>query len=517
MDARAAGKALIPLALSLAALASLIALYVGGHPFQSALVNSDAFYLPTLFDDLFAGGGRLRDWYLTPAPYFFPDFVLYLPAYLLGADTYQQVLLFALLQLGLIGVAILFIARNALPGNRSAAAALAFVILVWLAVNGEPPLSLLAVSAHHGGAFLALLAALALWLRIDADDCSRATLRMRLALCLLTLSTVLSDALFVVQAIVPLVGAALLCRGDGRIVNVARRLALPVLVASLLGFKAYKRVVAKPMRYDTHFGLGHLKQNVHALRGMFDPVFSSAPLLGVAVVAFAAFGLVCLLRCIAGRPAWLPRALHLLVVFSTLSMAGAVLSLAFSLDLTLAPRYLMPVFALPVIVGSLLLAHWLGKRFAAPGQVAAALCSASLAVAGWHAMAARAGAARFYGPDLACIDDALADPSLRNGIAQYWDAKRIQAVSRRHLTLAQYESDLAEMRWITSERFFQPSYDFAIVDDREKPEFTLPRDRLAAINGEPARSVRCGDRTVLIYGHGKLRVTNPSSGATARN
>ena len=39
--------------------------------------NSDLLYLPTLFKDLTEWGGHLFEWRLTPAPYFFPDMLLY--------------------------------------------------------------------------------------------------------------------------------------------------------------------------------------------------------------------------------------------------------------------------------------------------------------------------------------------------------------------------------------------------------------------------------------------------------
>ncbi len=61
-------------------------------------MHSDALYLPVLFEDVLRRGGSLGDWFLTPAPYFFPDFPLYLLAWLGGAGVFAQTTLFALLQ-----------------------------------------------------------------------------------------------------------------------------------------------------------------------------------------------------------------------------------------------------------------------------------------------------------------------------------------------------------------------------------------------------------------------------------
>ena len=43
-------------------------------------------------------GGHLGDWYLTPAPYFFPDYIVYLVAHLLGPSIYVRIAIFAAAQ-----------------------------------------------------------------------------------------------------------------------------------------------------------------------------------------------------------------------------------------------------------------------------------------------------------------------------------------------------------------------------------------------------------------------------------
>src|SRR5258706_4977859 len=69
---------LVALALLLLGMTDVVIFYLAGHPFRSYLIeNSDLLYLPTLFSDLLSRGGRLSDWFLTPAPYFFPDYPIY--------------------------------------------------------------------------------------------------------------------------------------------------------------------------------------------------------------------------------------------------------------------------------------------------------------------------------------------------------------------------------------------------------------------------------------------------------
>ncbi len=78
---------IIAFVLLILSLDNIIVFYLGGHSFRGYLVeNSDLLYLPTLFSDLISKRGRISDWFLTPAPYFFPDYlvivVLFLAHYL---------------------------------------------------------------------------------------------------------------------------------------------------------------------------------------------------------------------------------------------------------------------------------------------------------------------------------------------------------------------------------------------------------------------------------------------------
>jgi hypothetical protein len=113
---------------------------------------------------------------------------------------------------------------------------------------------------------------------------------------------------------------------------------------------------------------------------------------------------------------------------------------------------------------------------------------------------------KYYPGDMACIDDVLEKENINNGIAQYWDAKHIQNLSRLKLNIAQYFDNLSEMHWITSKKYFKPAYDFAIITEAAHPPFKLSLDALTSINGKPKLIKACGSRTVYIYGKDQMRV-----------
>jgi len=159
---------LLPLLLPAFAVACLAVCYLSGHPLRAGLLNADALYLPMLFDDLLTRGGRLSDWYLTPAPCFFPDYPLYLAAWWMAPTSYYQIIVFGVLQCALLFGAVALLARALGARAVLPAAACSLTLFAWLAASGREPFVLLLSNAYHFGGFLAVLLAAA-WLRFEAS------------------------------------------------------------------------------------------------------------------------------------------------------------------------------------------------------------------------------------------------------------------------------------------------------------------------------------------------------------
>jgi hypothetical protein len=500
-------RILLPLVLFALGLMSLVVTYRAGHAYQTYVFNSDGLYLPTLFADLFGRGGQLRDWYLTPAPYLFPDALLYLVAYLGGNGPHRQILLFAMFQLTLAGVATAFIARTVSRSNAVLAAVLSVLLLLWLALTSREPFSELLTSAYHGGAFLATLACVALWLTLTdpgRDPGPRARRAMLAAMALLAFLTCLSDNLFLVQTLLPFAATAFLL--DARSWRRYRPAAL-ILAAGLLGSASYKLVIARDTRYPASFGLSRLDVNLADLGKIAVDSFTAVPAFGIVFLAMTAWSLALTVRHLRGRSSPLPKPFVWLALFSTLSLVATLLAVLFSSRLQVTPRYLIPVFCWPVILAVLVLVHYLGKLFLPAGLAAGLAVVAVLGIDAHQARGERLSTDTYYNDELACLDAALgAEPGLRHGIAQYWDAKSVQAFSKQQIVLAQYLPSLEEHRWITSSKFFRERYDFAIVATDPASAGGLERARIVKLNGEPRKSAVCDKRTLMIYGPQQLRV-----------
>jgi len=516
-----------------AAIGALLAILHAGHPAQAHLVHSDALYLPVLFEDILRRGGSLGDWFLTPAPYFFPDFPLYLLAWLGGAGIASQLTAFALLQTLCLAGALQLVLRRLVPAASLAATAALTALFILLGLHADDPFVRLFSSAHHYGAFLAALLLGALWLALDTDAGTKRKHQHALAaaVAILVFLTTLSDALFLVQAVAPLAAAAWLSGRSGALgprsasssapgASPLRRIALLLVLPALLAMLSYRFVVAHPTRYPSRLGLSRLAANAEELGTICATLFGPRPLLAAALLCTLLAGAACAFACLRPhRPvlAWLARPPLLILVFATCSTLATAAVMLLSTNVQPVPRYLIAPLSWLLVAGAALLARLLGRHFGAAALALALLFAGLLGHEAWRLRGAGNSAQYFYPPQIACIDAALAAGGASHGIAQYWDAKRLQGLSRQDLTLAQYTGDLARMDWITSQRFYRERYDFAILAPAEAPAFRLPLQQLTAINGPALRTVHCGDRSVLLFGKGRLRtVPAASTSAAAR-
>lgn len=493
--------------LPLFAIACLVVCYLTGHAMRPGLINADAMYLPTLAEDLLRHGGRLSDWYLTPAPYLFPDGPMFLPAYLLGSDAYRQLIIFGAIQCAAVWGAAYVLGRALRVDAALPCAAFSLVLLAWLALSGLDPFVLLLSAGFHFGSFIVGVLVVAGWLRFEENG-ARRTLW---AVCALAVVTALCDSLLLVQIALPLA-----CAGTLRallepdyLAGRRRRMLLPWVpaLAALVGHLGYRVLVTNRMRYNPHVDLQHVGANLRDVGAIVRGLWEAMPLAVLGWFAFLAFALACTLRLMQRRdPFGLPRRLAWLLVFWLISLAGMLTVELLVYNLPVAARYFVVAACWPVLLAPLMAAHLLRGRAPAPILLATVICAIGIGAATARQWQAHPIETSHYPAEVACLDQALAGTDLHDGIAQYWDAKTFQHFSRRNIVLAQYIYNLEELRWINTGRIFKPAYDFALVGPRgDKPHY-IPEDQLLAINGEPAARVSCGAYTVLLYGRGKMKV-----------
>ncbi|MCP3972210.1 MAG: hypothetical protein GY717_18185 [Rhodobacteraceae bacterium] len=500
----------VAISLVCASGAVLVLNYLSEPLFQRLVFNSDALYLPALFTDLFEKAGSIQDWHLTPAPYFFPDFPMYGLAHFLGSDTYDRILVFALLQMAVTFGLLVALCRSLGAGHAGLTAAAILTILTGLAQTGQLPFAYILVSAHHYGIFLVSLAMLALWLRDGQytawHDRPRASRWTMLALAYLT---TLSDSLFLLQLALPLL-LTVWALHPGRVPlrGVWRLPAFPVFVAALAGPATLSvcRAIWSVSEHNSPLGIGP---------GNFPQFFeilwtSAAAVPGFAALLLAYFALLAIAvkRRRDGHSDTGARAgYYWLALFSGAAMVTMLIGGTVLTDKQMSARYLIAVHSWPVILCVAGLALWMPKysRLAPVAAALAALCFAGFATDGL--VKAKGLSGRYYPAHLACIDEALEAQGGRAGISNYWDAKHAMSFSRLELTLALHLSDLSPDYWITSRAYYLGAYDFALIDENRSGLRKLSAERIVAINGQPEQTVRCNQHTLLLYRRGGLRVS----------
>lgn len=497
------------LILPLFAIGCMALSYLTGHELRDTLLHADALYLPALFDDLLRRGGRLSDWYLTPAPYHFPDFLLYLPAWLLGPNGYLQIVIFAALQCVLLFCATYALARETGKHTALPCAALSLVVLLGLALSNREPFVLLLSSAFHAGGFVSGVLFVFAWTR-HARTGARSALW---AACALAFLSTLSDSLFLLNAALPLAcaGAARVLLDRSYLAGRHKRRALPwaLLGAAWFGHLGYKVLVMNRTRYSPHMDLSRLDANFRNLHAIAMQLWDTLPLFALCWLAFLGFAAACAARLALRHepPFALSRQLAWLLVFWLVSTAGSLAVSLLVYDPPVVARYFISAACWPVLLAPMVAASLLRARGAAVMLTAALAGCAAIGAATVRQSQGHPLQTDYYPDDVACIDRALAArEDLQHGIAEYWDAKPVQYFSHRGITLAHHDDQLAESRWIINKRYFRPAYDFALIGPQRPAPYNIPPARLEALNGKPVAEVRCGGYSVLLYGRDKLKV-----------
>jgi len=513
---RPALQSALALLLALLGVSAMIVVYLQLAIDTDFFFSSDALYLPALYDNVVVRGGRLAQWYLTPAPYFFPDWPLYFGLrWLAGGTFHAMAAMMAAQALALWLLTALAARRHAALPQALAAATLATVVVCQAAAAGYFPYAYIMLGSYHFGTFLLVLAGLLVLLRLrlvplrPERPVARGVQAAEAGLALLVTLTMLSDRLYGLQFVLPSLGLLLLMR---KRVPHWRRLCAALLAGCVAGVLLYKFKLLVPNSVSMPWKLApaRLGANLADLLAIFNTLRAqSAPLAWYCALYYAVLLTLApgtLLdrgrwRLAGAEAAWLG-------MFSLAGTLGLLLVMALS-SAPATTRYLIPALLLPLVLGPVLLAACWPRGAGARGYVPLTL-GALLALWPLAGRVAASGPLRqaYYPETIACIDRALAQYDLRHGYAGYWDAGWLSVSSQRRPTVAPVKQDLTRLKWITTMDNFRERYDFALVaadgvvdnGDGGRPS----RSTVTARHGAPRAEVACGPLRLLAYPGGGL-------------
>lgn len=445
------------------------------HDFKSygMLFNADSLYLPALLNNLLNENGAYSDWYLPPAPYFFPDLPLYLLAFVLSKNVYIAQYIFALLQALLVSIALYGLNRLFFSRSQAFLHTVLVLALMYLSVLGQPTITAI-ISGHHFGAFVAILFGLFLLAQLLQSDGQGLVWSVFLGL-LINL-TVASDKLFIVQFVIPLIVTMALLR---LFAVVSTQLFFKVFFIAVFGlitgYLFYYLWVPNPTGFTPNFSIHHLSDNLPLIAGLFHKIITHNYFYSAVFFGFYGVLLLILIKALftknPGNKVFLVLGLMIAGISSI-----TVLVMALS-DLTINFRYFIPVLFMPLLLAPLLF-------IVVPSQSRLSLILPRLSlvltmiVCSFYLWQKRTQPLKpdYYPPAIQCFDDFIDTTKAHRGVSHYWDAKRTALLSKNKVTIAAYTPHITEYNWISTRQWQQNRYDFVLIRNNHYPSYHLDLD-----------------------------------------
>jgi hypothetical protein len=456
------------------------------------LFNSDALYLPSIYHDVAFGAGLpgLKEWFFNPAPNFFPDMGAFLALNAMLGDLRLATYVFALLQVAVILLLVRRIARLSGLVQSDTGFALGTLLMGLLAMMGHwaGDFNLtfqLLINSYHTGAFLnALLSTLLMihWLNGSAGS--------RLAvLCLVVLLGAASDKLYWVLFVVP---ATLACIVLAIRSKVRWRLLLTavLLVAfTWLGHRglhlldeSFPLDIAKPYAYQD---FGRVTRSWHQfvevnrwyLNGPTLMIWCTYVPLLVTIAAFVK-GTRMVFGQLFGPMKESQDVSHsLTALMSCLFFPMALLApiLNGSFDGGDSIRYNFAVYMLAPLVLGIFLGNHAPKASRILTLVGIGLLGVPML---WYCATRDHQRVLTFKPEkVIALDELAREMDLRNGVANYWDAKVITLFTERSLNVLPVFSNMAMYVKVNREKMFLRGkdgeamvFDFVVKHDELQPE-----------------------------------------------
>lgn len=495
--------------------------HLGSTIDPNRLFNADTLYAASLYKDLAIDGFSWFGWFFPPAPYFFPDVILFPVLQAITGNYIASTALFGVIQIILLVIGFVCLSR-ALIGSaaffETAPLVLTLTLLV-LRTNGDEFFfvvgPLYSPVTHAGGMIVGLFTLALVFYYIRS---SRNCWGCLATIAILTALTAASDQLFLLEFILPCLASLILSSRSGWIPRRKALLVAMVLsMSSLLGLTCFRLLVVNSV--SQYYYSPSVATSWNAFREFstdMNGVFRNFPAL--ASVWCLCLGL-CLIVTLAHQRAqgyvgdnqtwpFFRHHSHLSTAsaFAVISAASVVLGTLMLGNYTniWSFRYLLAAWIFPLGVSGVAWVWFMHERRTLRLLTNTLL---SLFVAGWFlisglpVLSTKCLVPIYYPPLVDCLDNLQERFNLHYGLCNYWYAKTITLLSKKDLRVYQISPNGNPMLWINNafwylgergSRYAHPSYNFVIVDDVSKKLIT-------ARIGPPLHAVVCGNSEVWIY------------------
>ena len=462
-----------------------------------SFINADSMYFHAMYNDLLVEGNCLWGWDLNTTFNLMPNALLYILALLLVNDPLISQMVHGLLQYALFLWAGWYLLRSLQPRPTAAAIATALLLPAWFFIN----------AMHHGNYFLAAQFYHPYHLGALIMSCWVAGLNLRQLqqparrhipwIILLVALATFSNRIFLMMFFVPWLGAlgvlwlvrphqrsALLRNGAWNTLGVAAGILLFILVKNIRGLSF------QPTRM---FSWDNVWPSFQALWNTYLDFFLRSPVLGgIMLLSLAAYAAIAVktLRQLRGdtAPGQAPGSMLYFLLFTlwlvpVVFIAPAANGMFFSMA---SARYNFFVMVwLMLCAAPLMQGLWQGRPWQSipHRSIFWATLLLTLGSAAWllrtHPPVQGLRTLAAYYPGRArCVDQATQTHQLKDGIATFWDAKPITALSREGIRVRQVYPDLRPYYLGASRNWYfpycqsmpRPVFNFIVHDNNLDPE-----------------------------------------------
>lgn len=465
-----------------------------------ALELSDTMYLPTLFKDLVLENGRYTDWYLAPAPYFFPDIFLYFISGFINNDYYHSNLIFILFQKTVLFVAIYCIFSSFY--SKHVAFLLASILLVIFYMVPTSFSTFLIKGNWHFG--VTLVGLLIVSLLLKSIGSSNNLLRFILIFVFSALC-IASDKLFILQFLVPIIFTMTVMLAYKKIDSIYWLKVTTLLCMSVVfGYLIYDIVMFNKTAYSVKYSFDHIYPNLIDLGVKYTQYIKSNPVFVTVNTGFVLVIMWQSMKMLLIKKNDSSSRLFFIMILCLVSIPLIIGVLLIS-SLEIANRYLIPINFLPTIVMVVFInsTNWNAIKLDKKPYALLAVILTVLPTVGWTYFKLKSFEFKneYYPKHFQCVDQFLAGNKADVGVGNYWVSKRFAMINKLGFKVVNVGKNLNIINRISTAGWISDNYDFVISNTRWKnnPDISLITKRNNSAN---YTHKKCGFIEVFHFANG---------------
>ncbi|HSH02156.1 MAG TPA: hypothetical protein VLL52_06505 [Anaerolineae bacterium] len=464
-----------------------------------------------MFTDLTEWGGRLLEWRLTPAPYFFPDMALYFPIATMTSSWHVAFMLVSVIQMILFTLGWCLLGQYFLEEKEKQREYIFFVLIIVaflmmvMPYTGEIMAPQFSFTLHFG-VMLVLPYLLTLTWRSVKGGGGYHHLSL-VGLTLMMTFIILSDRIALVQLVLPLLVAIFFVWVLKQLEWIWLVLLTAVSGTAWLLAEALRLWLVRYRTFTVSYVSGSWWEQSEEAWENFVLIFKSLwqgeakIVLVILIVAGIVHLGVLLISWGAKRPDTIGSGYAFLSGFAVATILLSIMAVIVSglfLDIY-SLRYLYPVTVLP-IYSLMPIGFWLLQKWSLTKPMILVIAVITISQAGTLFTQGDDlnRYADFYPPGIICIDEETAKRQVQVGVGSYWYAKRVTMLSKQNLMILPVENDFTPYIWITNPKWFE-RYRPAFIIHNPTEDFGLQMGEIINRYGYPQEIVNCSILELWFY------------------